>query len=109
MIFVSTKFPEEIPWFSASRRGVVAAMSVDRVTSGRTIWAEGMSGYFEFSHRPGPQREHYGDGNMNSLQSVAVGLGQDVHGRCRKRPRSVDKDDIDDELLNLREDAECNK
>jgi len=27
MIFVSTRFPEEIPWFKASRRGVVAAMS----------------------------------------------------------------------------------
>ena len=28
MIFVSTRFPEEIPWFKASRRAVVAAMSV---------------------------------------------------------------------------------
>ena len=27
VIFVSTKLPEEIPWFRASRRGVVAAMS----------------------------------------------------------------------------------
>jgi len=26
MIFVSTRFPEEIPWFNASRRVVVAAM-----------------------------------------------------------------------------------
>jgi hypothetical protein len=27
MIFVSMRFPEEIPWFKASRRAVVAAMS----------------------------------------------------------------------------------